>query len=309
LQPERIRDFFVHVARRNVYQAVDWDGSRWRNAAVTYRNLIVHLDATAACATRLNVAVSLAQRFGARLTGVFAVAENHVQNAAAGKRRGAILRRAAALTTSFREQTVAAGVRAEWHMALSTNDVRVNQTMVRSARHFDMAILGQFDPQTADGSIRADLVEQTVLLSGRPVLVVPYAGNFTHIGRRVIVAWNPNREAVRAVNDALPLLVDADRVILVTLDPAAEPRRMMEGPFADMTGHLASHGIDASSERLVYDRRGIDPADRLLSHIADEAADLLVMGAFSDSNRQIQSSENLTVPVLAHMTVPVLMSH
>lgn len=276
---------------------------------MTYRNLIVHLDATAACATRLNVAVSLAQRFGAKLTGIFAVAESHVQNAAAGKQRGAILRRAAALTTSFREQTVAAGVQAEWHMALSTNDVRVNQTMVRSARHFDMAILGQFDPQTADGSIRADLVEQTVLLSGRPVLVVPYAGNFTHIGRRVIVAWNPNREAVRAVNDALPLLVDADRVILVTLDPAAEPRRMMEGPFADMTGHLASHGIDASSERLVYDRRGIDPADRLLSHIADEAADLLVMGAFSDPNRQIQSSENLTSPVLAHMTVPVLMSH
>jgi nucleotide-binding universal stress UspA family protein len=107
----------------------------------------------------------------------------------------------------------------------------------------------------------------------------------------------------------MPLLVDADRVILVTLDPAAEPRRMVEGPVADMVGHLASHGIDASSERLVYDRGGIDPADRLLSHIADEAADLLVMGAFSDPNRQIQSSENLTGHILAHMTVPVLMSH
>ena len=84
---------------------------------------------------------------------------------------------------------------------------------------------------------------------------------------------------------------------------------MVEGPVADMVSHLAAHGIDAGAERLVYDRGGINPADRLLSHIADEAADLLVMGAFSDQKRQIQSSENLTSHILSHMTVPVLMSH
>jgi len=276
---------------------------------VTYRNLIVHLDNSAASSTRLNVAVNLAQRFEARLTGMFAMADGHVQRASGGNRRGEILRGVAALTTSFREQTEAAGVQAEWHMDLATNDVRVNQTLVRSVRHFDMAILGQFDPRTADGSIRSDLIKQTVLLSGRPVLVVPFAGSFPHVGRRVIVAWNPNREAVRAVNDAMPLLIDADRVVLVTLDPSAEPRRMVEGPVADMIGHLTAHGVDASSERLVYDRGGISPADRLLSYIADEAADLLVMGAFGDQKRQIQSSEKLTGPILAHMTVPVLISH
>lgn len=276
---------------------------------MTYRNLIVHLDNTAASETRLKVAANLAQRFEARLTGVFAVAGDRLQLATGGKKRGAVLRGAAALSTSFREQTEAAGVQAEWHMELATNNDRVNQTLVRTARYFDMAILGQFNPQTADGSIRSDLVEQTVKLSGRPALVVPYAGDFAHAGRRVIIAWNPNREAVRAVNDAMPLLIDADRVVLVTLDPAAEPRRMVDGPVADMVGHLAAHGIDASSERLVYDRGGIAPADRLLSHIADEAADLLVMGAFSDQKSQTQSSENLTGHILAHMTVPVLISH
>lgn len=274
-----------------------------------YRNLIVHLDNTAASATRLKVAVNLAQRFEARLTGVYAVADGHVRSASGGGTRGTVLREAAALTTSFREQTEAAGVQAEWHMELATNDARVNQILVRATRNFDIAILGQFAPQTADGGIRSDLVEQTVKLSGRPALVVPYAGNFAHTGRRVIVAWNPNREAVRAVNDAMPILIDADRVVLVTLDPAAEPRRMVEGPVSNMVGHLAAHGVEASTERLVYDRGGINPADRLLSHIADEAADLLVMGAFSDQKRQIQSSENLTGHILAHMTVPVLISH
>jgi nucleotide-binding universal stress UspA family protein len=276
---------------------------------VTYRNLIVHLDNTPASTMRLKVAVNLAQRFEARLTALFAVADPHVQSANSSKQRGETLRRAAALTTAFREQTVAAGIQGGWHMALATNDARVNQTLVRTVRNFDMAILGQFDPRSADGGIRADLIEQTVLLSGRPVLVVPFAGDFNHVGRRAIVAWNPNREAIRAVNDALPLLIDADRVILVTLDQAAEPKRTVEGPIADMVQHLAAHGIETSFERLVYDRKGIDPADRLLSYIADEAADLLVMGAFTDQKSQLQSSENLTGHILAHMTVPVLMAH
>ena len=276
---------------------------------MTYRNLVVHLDNASACAERLRFAIHLARRFKAKLTGVYAVADPQARNATAGKKRGAILRVAAELTTSFREQTEAAGVEADWHMALATNDARVNQTMVRSVRHFDMAIMGQFDARSADGSIRSDLVEQTVRRSGRPVLVVPYAGNFADVGRRAIVAWNPNREAVRAVNDALPLLVDAEKVTLVTLDAATEPKRTVEGPVADMVGHLSSHGVKAVSERLVYDRGGIAPTDRLLSHIADEAADLLVMGAFSDTKNQIQSSENLTSHILSHMTVPVLMSH
>jgi len=47
---------------------------------------------------------------------------------------------------------------------------------------------------------------QVSLASGRPVLIVPYAGHFDHVGRRVLIAWNATREDARALSDALPLL-------------------------------------------------------------------------------------------------------
>jgi hypothetical protein len=45
-----------------------------------------------------------------------------------------------------------------------------------------------------------------VIAVGRPVLLVPYAGEFAALGRRVLVAWDGSREAARAAHDALPLL-------------------------------------------------------------------------------------------------------
>ena len=46
--------------------------------------------------------------------------------------------------------------------------------------------------------------------------MVPYIGSYTHVGRRVLVAWDSSREAVRALNDALPLIHGADEVTLAT---------------------------------------------------------------------------------------------
>ena len=42
---------------------------------------------------------------------------------------------------------------------------------------------------------------------GRPVLVVPYAGAFETVGRCVLIAWDGTREAIRAMNDAMPVLM------------------------------------------------------------------------------------------------------
>ena len=41
--------------------------------------------------------------------------------------------------------------------------------------------------------------------SGRPVLVVPYAGTFERVGRRVLVAWDGTREANRGLSRARAL--------------------------------------------------------------------------------------------------------
>ena len=58
----------------------------------------------------------------------------------------------------------------------------------------------------------SSLVESLILTSGRPVGLFPLNGTVSRI-RRILVGWNASREAVRAVADALPLLVRAEAIV------------------------------------------------------------------------------------------------
>jgi nucleotide-binding universal stress UspA family protein len=139
---------------------------------------------------------------------------------------------------------------------------------------------------------------------GRPVLVVPRYGTFPTIGERVLVAWNGAREAVRAVNDALPLLQRAQLVTVLSIDPSDADHRI---PSADITLHLARHGVTAVAAQT----RGTDllVADILLSYAADLGADLIVSGAYGHTRLRELVLGGMTRHLLQTMTVPVLMSH
>ena len=60
-----------------------------------------------------------------------------------------------------------------------------------------------------------DFVPNLLIETGRPALVLPYAGPTAQIGRNVLVAWKQTREAARAISAALPWLVRADHVHVV----------------------------------------------------------------------------------------------
>lgn len=60
--------------------------------------------------------------------------------------------------------------------------------LTEAARHYDLTILGQGE-EVAPKIVPRELIEQLVVESGRPVLVVPYAGHFGDVGARPLVAW------------------------------------------------------------------------------------------------------------------------
>lgn len=272
------------------------------------RDIVVHLDKTAASARRLDAAVAIAQRFGARLKGVFALSNPDGSNLASALRPRITESATAPAEALFRERTAAAGLAAIWVAAQREGGERnVVHALVRAVRTADFAVLGQFEAEAAAGTVPSDLIEHVVYIAGRPILVVPYAGAFTTIGRRVVVAWNNSREAARALADAMAFLSGADHVSVLVLAPQGRSNAN-ETPLAPaVLDHLAQHGIQATTDRLSFDARGIDPAERLLSHLADVGADLLVMGATGQSLRH-SPRQSLTPGVLAHMTVPVLLS-
>ncbi len=172
-------------------------------------------------------------------------------------------------------------------------------------RYVDLAIFGQHDPEHARAP--ADLVEQVLLGSGRPVLVVPSAGEHLEVGRRVLVVWNSTPEASRALHDALPLLEGAEAVAVIALQRPGDAEALARMPPLDVVAHLGAHGIAAGYERLVaHDEDRL--LDVLLNRTFDFHADLLVIGAQGLEDVPLLQRPTAARQLLGSMLTPVLLS-
>lgn len=169
------------------------------------------------------------------------------------------------------------------------------ETLSLHARYTDFALLGQRSP--AENGV--EMPDRFLLSVGRPVLVVPHSGTYPKIGERIMLAWDASRLAFRAVSDAMPFLERAKKVHVMAIDRHGGREGHGYIPGADIFLHLARHGIAA--EALHAFSGDIDPAD--------EAAYLLVMGAYGHARWREIVLGGFTRHMLAHMTVPVLVSH
>jgi nucleotide-binding universal stress UspA family protein len=148
---------------------------------------------------------------------------------------------------------------------------------------------------------------EVALAAGRPVLLVPYAGDFAALGRQVLVAWNGTREAARALYDAMFLLAGAEAVTVLEIDPPGDAAVDPELRAASVAAALRRRGIAARARSTVSD--GMPIADLILSTAADLGADLIVMGAWGHSRLREFVLGGASRGILEAMTVPVLMSH
>jgi nucleotide-binding universal stress UspA family protein len=281
---------------------------------VSYKDLLVVLDSDASARERIEIAAALAERFAAHLVGFYPLpmpeAPRHF-----GYYDPALLdpffeelraraRDAADKTREVFEHIASLrGVSPEWREIPEGADA----DPAVHARYADLTILGQLDPDSGEPDTIRPHPEQVTLASGRPILVIPYAGNFPNLGRRVVIGWNASREAARAVNDAMPLLTAAEIVTVLTIDPREGSRAHGELPGADISLHLARRGVKAEIERTVS--ADLPVGEVLLSRAADLGADLLVMGAYGHSRARELLLGGATRSLLRSMTLPVLMSH
>ena len=277
---------------------------------MSYRTIVVHLDAAARRSERLALAGELALRHDAHLVGLFALPDMRLPYAVGGTSGAIALAEergrhdgAEAAKEEFQAFTRRNGVKSEWRR--STRDAAA--ALALSARYADLLIVGQHDPDAKADPERMPryFVEDTVLSAGRPVLVVPYVGRYPRVGARVLVAWNASREAARAVRDALPLLRGARAVEVVAFNPDTGADHGDE-PGADIALYLARHGVNASAAKQ---HAGIDAGAQILSRAADFSADLVVMGAYGHWRARELVLGGATRTVLQSMTTPVLMAH
>ena len=278
------------------------------------KDLLVHLDSSPQAMARLDFAVALAARHKAHLVALYAV-EAGLPFGLSGEMGGQALAQlldqmradadaeAARLRTAFEAASRRDGIAAEWRETMQAPP----EAVALHARYADLAILGQPEPGTPTAGITELVLEAALFVSGRPVLMLPYAGRPDATLGSVLIGWNASREATRAVNDALPLLRTAREVRVLAINARGGIGGQGDLPAGDIALHLARHGVAATAQHVVA--TGIGEADVLLNTAADHGADLLVMGAYGHSRLREIVFGGVTRGILARMTVPVLLSH
>ncbi len=283
---------------------------------MSYKTILLHLDQSSHVEARTRLAHALAQRMQAHLIGVATSGVSRfMQGSAAMGIHGAtaldpilaehigyLHARADALLATFKQHAspdAAAAVPVEARR-LDDDDYG---GLCLQARYCDLLVLGQPDP---DSGAAPDLAPYVALNGGRPVLIVPNAGQASAAAENVLVGWDGRIEAARAVTAALPLLKAARRVTLALVNPDVGPADHGEEPGADIALYLARHGVHVDVQ---VETTSADTGSALLSTAAAVGADLLVMGCYGHSRLRELLVGGTTRTVLAQMNLPVLMAH
>jgi nucleotide-binding universal stress UspA family protein len=178
--------------------------------------------------------------------------------------------------------------------------------LVNLAKAADLVVVGQVNPHA--GAVPSWYRPQDIVVHcGRPILMVPYIGTYEEVGRRVLVAWDGSREAVRALNDSLPIIASARMVTLITIRPDFRSFQSERVAMQNIRRHLARHDVVATIDESIRGDSSVH--DVLLSRSVDLAVDMIVAGAYHRSPLREALIGGVSRGLLQHMTVPVLMSH
>lgn len=277
---------------------------------MTWKTITTQLSNPDRADVLLSVAGRLAERFSAHLIGLdatpsFAFAAPMVMPIDVDAIVAAEQARSERLKTIFETTAANRAFVAEWReVRPETSDLAA--AVLDYARASDLLVASQSDPNWELSGL-FDFPERLVLESGRPVLVIPYAGAYGEIGKRVTIAWSGKREGARAVFDALPLLKGAEAVTLLCVVSNAADAKPGGLPGTEIAAALARHGVKVTVQKSVAEDIGV--ADDILSRLADSGADLLVMGAYGYSRLREMVFGGVTQHIFKHMTVPTMVSH
>jgi nucleotide-binding universal stress UspA family protein len=270
-----------------------------------YVEILVQTGAEASDATRTALAASLAQRFGASLTGAHPTPATPVMsgfemgaNLASPVAEASLLqlveqeseeieRETSEAETLFKKAVEGSGVTSSF-VNISGDDA---SELTALARRADLTVL----PAT-------DAVD-VAMGAGGPVLFVHPDWDSKPVGERVLLAWNGSRECARVLKDALPFLKGAKHIEVVVVGH----EDASSGAEQDVPAFLAKHGCTAQARRVAL----LDlPVGEVLLRTAHQLdCDLIVMGLYGHGRLQESVLGGASRDVVRHARMPILVSH
>lgn len=278
---------------------------------MSYKTIILYLNATERARRVIEVAAEIASYFEAHLIGLRVFPAVRLSppvplpfsREVAGQLRAGIEKETAELKSIFEDMTARKPFAAEWR---SVTDAAGDPSdiVLRHARTADLVVASQTDP-TSPMSDVLDFPERIVLGAGRPVLVVPAFGHHKGIPGNVSVAWRNTRESARAVSDALPFLKLAKNVHVMSVEEAGIGAN--DGSLTEIASSLGRHGIKPIVSRPISTE--FTTGEEIRVRAIDGQADMLVMGCYGHSRLREMALGGVTRHMLREMTIPILFSH
>lgn len=172
--------------------------------------------------------------------------------------------------------------------------------MVMRAHCADLLVIAC--QQESNGSTSHATFASLLAATGRPVLVVPSNRAVpAQRVRKILLAWQPTREAARACEDALAVL-QPDEAVVVAVDPGSDEVESA----AVIAAHLARKGLQVD----VATRRCTRSVARTLFLEADaRGADAIVAGGYGHARLREWVLGGTTRELFAGLERPVLFSH
>ena len=276
------------------------------------KNLIVLTDNSPGCVARIETALVMADKFDAYLTAVYAQGTAYIpdqvlvelpedfRELAHTRIREAADEVAQRTAQIFHDQVEQAGRtdKSAWKL------IRGNPNYVAAvvSRYADLVVAGQSPPKSAE----SEFVDpgEVVSTSGRPMFIVPRDFKPKGYTGHALLGWNGSREAARAISDAMMILGPESKVTVVFMGPKSS---MPESFGFDIGEHLQRHGVTVEQAELK--RKANDSGKDLINYAVDIDADLIVMGAYTQSRLREEVFGGATRTVLRNMTTPIFLSH
>lgn len=188
------------------------------------------------------------------------------------------------------------GIRHRWRAVDPVDDTGLGSL----ARVYDITVVGR--PRGGMAGPRMTTLEAVLFDSGRPLLIAPTAPPRA-LGERIVISWNCSTESARTVTFAMPLLLRAREVTVLSVESA-----MVPGPSGrELADCLAVHGIEA--RELTVAASGRKPGIAILEETRRLGGDLLVKGAYTQSRLRQMIFGGATSEILSHAELPVFMAH
>lgn len=277
------------------------------------KDIFVPILGSASDEAALDSAIELAAAHGAQITALITVeipvpffsevgfAANEVNAKAYNQSRQS----AEALADKTRQRLAKTGIDADVRI-MDTTAASRGKSIATQARYSDLTIMGARD-SAATAPLASATFESLLMQSGRPVIVVPTGVPLVAKPKRVVLAWQPSREATRAVHDALPLLEPGTQLDVLIIDSEKSEEQEGERPGVRIAEKLTRLGLPV---RIVAQpKQGRSEGENLLRYVEETDADLLVMGGYGHSKLRELILGGTTRTVLDGLTKPVFFEH